>query len=111
MLWENEKWKYDTQRNFGLAEKCNKLRRREHVENGRTKGSETLMIELNNVINRSILLRLAVDFKSRKKAELEILEPQKTLNKTTNLHECLLIEDDAKKIWHWTCDDTLSTVL
>ena len=39
------------------------------------------MIELNNVINRSILLRLAVDFKSRKKAELEILEPQKTLNK------------------------------
>ena len=35
------------------------------------------MIELNNLINWSLLLRLAAKLKSRKKAKLETLEPQK----------------------------------
>ena len=56
------------------------------------------MTEPNNPINRSLLLRLAVKLKRRTKSQIRNTGTTKRQStRTTNLHECLLIEDYAKK--------------
>ena len=93
--WKREIWKNE---NLGYLNISDKLRKHEHVQNGRTKGSQTLMIELNNLINRNLLLRLAVKLKRRTKSQVRNTGTTKRHStRTTNLHECLLIEAYAKK--------------